>query len=310
MLGFHKPSMYVTGGVTEKGVTHVRKNMPNQDAFRCLERPDYTILAIADGHGSQMHFRSAIGSTFAVEVAVKHLTAYAQTLDKQYSVEELELLKKEIYSDWVDACKTYTIEHPIEIETSSKEIHRIDKGRTSEKVSEYKTKDFERNIILNEREALYVLSHPITVYGSTLIASLVTKEGTVILKLGDGDLRLVYKELPFQIFEDEPELYGNQTFSLSSKDALEHFQITYLDIHPDMIYMSTDGVINSYADTTDYHILGTELLKSYLNHQDTFDQELKTLIHRFAHDGSGDDCTICYAIHKKYLLKGETHGIK
>lgn len=310
MSEFHKQPMYVTGGITEKGITHVKKNMPNQDAFRCIERHDYTILAIADGHGSQIHFRSATGSTFAVEVAVKHLTAYAQTLDKKYSDQELEMLKKEIYGDWIKTCKSYTMEHPIEIESTTKETHRIDQGRSSEKVSEYKTIEDQREIIFNEREAMYILSYPITVYGTTLIASLITKDGTVILKLGDGDLRLYYKQLPFQIFEDDPELYANQTFSLSSKDALDHFQIAYLDIHPDMIYMSTDGIMNSYADTTDYHILGQELLKSYIHQQHTFDEDLKTLIHRFAYDGSGDDCTICYAIHKKYILKGESHGIK
>jgi len=305
MSEFLKKHSYVTGGVTEKGITHVKKNMPNQDAFRCIEHKFYTIIAVADGHGSQIHFRSAIGSKLAVDAAIKHLSKYAELETKLFSNDELTTLKEDIYRDWMNSCKNYTSEHPIEINISTKETYTIRETKTIEKVSEFKTEDLGRFIVLSEKEAQYILSHPITAYGSTLIASLSFKEGTLLLKLGDGDLRLIYEKQPFYPFEDEPEMYGNQTYSLSSKDALEHFQIAFIDYHPDMIYMSTDGVINSYQDEKDYYLLGLELFKSYLHQQETFDEDLKSLIHRFAYEGSGDDCTICYAIHKKYMNKGE-----
>jgi serine/threonine protein phosphatase PrpC len=301
---------YVIGGATEKGITHVKKNMPNQDAYRLFTHENYIILTVADGHGSHIHFRSAIGSKLAVDATIKHLSKYAEKDSKTFHVDELETLKKDIYQEWISTCKEYTSNYPIEISIHSKETHIIKETKHTEKTSEYVTTIDDRTIILTEKEATYILAHPLTAYGSTLIATLVINEGTIILKLGDGDLRLVFDGHPFHILEDEPEMYGNQTYSLSSTDALEHFQIAYINMHPDLIYMSTDGVINSYADDKDYHLLGLELLKSYVYQQDTFDEDLKQLMQRFANDGSGDDCTICYAIHKKHLNKGEINGIK
>ena len=60
-------------GCSQRGASHVRQNLPNQDAIEHWpldEGSPSIILAVADGHGSAKSFRSNLGSRFAVETAV------------------------------------------------------------------------------------------------------------------------------------------------------------------------------------------------------------------------------------------------
>ena len=56
-------------GKSVKGASHVRSGMPCQDSFRIEEiSPDLSIVAVADGHGSEKRPKSKNGSTIAVNV--------------------------------------------------------------------------------------------------------------------------------------------------------------------------------------------------------------------------------------------------
>ena len=73
-------------GKSVKGASHVRSGMPCQDSFRIDEvSPELTIIAVADGHGSEKSPRSKSGSTIAVNVfhtvMSKYLLNYSTSLD-------------------------------------------------------------------------------------------------------------------------------------------------------------------------------------------------------------------------------------
>src|SRR5690348_3644538 len=65
-------------GCSVRGTRHIERGLSNQDAIKIIttnsQSNDATILAIADGHGNPINFRSAVGSTFAVEIACQKLS--------------------------------------------------------------------------------------------------------------------------------------------------------------------------------------------------------------------------------------------
>jgi hypothetical protein len=188
---------------------------------------------------------------------------------------------------------------PIEVLKTTKEYHVLNGEHTLESTGENIVMYQDKRIPLSDSEAKYVLKNPITAYGSTLLSALIMHEGIVLFQLGDGDMKLYYQKEPLDFIIPSEHMYGNSTYSLSSHDAVNHMQTVYLDTLPDFIMLTTDGIMNSFEDRNDYQKLGFEMIKSFHDDEDMFDQELSSLIKRFAEFGSGDDCSIVYAILKK-----------
>lgn len=59
------------------GSSHIMRHKPCQDRLCCVQTPDFTLLAVADGHGSPEYSRSGIGARFAVYAAQKVLPSDA-----------------------------------------------------------------------------------------------------------------------------------------------------------------------------------------------------------------------------------------
>ena len=65
------------------GKTHVRKGTPNQDAVGFYQFPgsgSACVLAVSDGHGSEKCARSEIGSSLAVNSAIKVFIEFWQAM--------------------------------------------------------------------------------------------------------------------------------------------------------------------------------------------------------------------------------------
>lgn len=69
-----------TALVSRVGTQHIQMNKGNQDAIKArfvtCGKDTYTIIALADGHGADIHDLSAVGSKSAVSVTISVLTAY------------------------------------------------------------------------------------------------------------------------------------------------------------------------------------------------------------------------------------------
>ena len=70
-----------------KGASHARTGMPCQDSFRIEEiSHDLSIVAVADGHGSEKSPKSKSGSTIAVNVFCSvmnnYIKNYSDTMDE------------------------------------------------------------------------------------------------------------------------------------------------------------------------------------------------------------------------------------
>lgn len=59
------------------GSSHIMRHKPCQDRLCHVQTPDFTLLAVADGHGSAEYTRSGLGARFAVYAAQKILPSDA-----------------------------------------------------------------------------------------------------------------------------------------------------------------------------------------------------------------------------------------
>ena len=59
------------------GSSHITRHKPCQDRLCCVQTPDFTLVAVADGHGSAEYTRSGLGARFAVYAAQKVLPSDA-----------------------------------------------------------------------------------------------------------------------------------------------------------------------------------------------------------------------------------------
>lgn len=59
------------------GSSHITRHKPCQDRLCHVQTPDFTLVAVADGHGSSEHTRSGLGARFAVYAAKKILPSDA-----------------------------------------------------------------------------------------------------------------------------------------------------------------------------------------------------------------------------------------
>ena len=81
------------------GQIHINQGRECEDYTELdLERKDYVMTAVADGHSSQKHFRSDRGSQFAAEAAKESIYEYmndynrfveAYNYDKQYLINRI-----------------------------------------------------------------------------------------------------------------------------------------------------------------------------------------------------------------------------
>ena len=77
----------------------------NQDACGFLEYDGKVIMAIADGHGHYLHFRSDIGSYLAVE---SFIDCFKETTSQK---EDLIQREKRVQKIWVKKVNQYHKEH-------------------------------------------------------------------------------------------------------------------------------------------------------------------------------------------------------
>lgn len=89
-----------------KGASHEKTGLMCQDSSSHKVADHYAVCVVADGHGSKKHFRSNMGSKFAVEATI-------ETIDKFYENREefetyfpknhkmiIKNIEKQIISTW------------------------------------------------------------------------------------------------------------------------------------------------------------------------------------------------------------------
>lgn len=253
---------------TVQGHSHKKDNRKCQDASEYLANNDFGIAVVSDGHGSSRHFRSDVGANLAVACALRQVKAFICSSEgpvqlKSDHDKSLRGLEENIIYTWREAVLRHFEENPL---TEAEEALCAEKKIPKEK--------------------------PVIFYGATLLFSAITPAYAFAAKIGDGSPVFLKKDgtalLP--VPEDE-KLFGNFTTSLCDEDAIDNFRHHFSEESLDAIFLSTDGVVNSYAEEGFLNFNREILLQMRKDHEVT-KKELELWLPQLSERGSGDDMSI------------------
>ena len=263
-------------GKSVKGATHVRNGQPLQDSFKIEEiSPDLTVIAVADGHGSDKSPKSKNGSQIAVntfcKVMDRYLVNYAKELDSLVTYLNREgdtKFAQDICDEW------------------------------QKRVRESYNKSKEEKTLLENGDVNWKAVYQM--YGTTLLGLLITKSFIFAFQIGDGDIVMVDADTISPVVETE-KILGTETHSLSKPDAWRN-AVTAIrrknaeEGKPYLCMLSTDGFINSYLSEDeyrkscrDYHsMIGEHGFEKVSDNVESWLDETSRL-------GCGDDITLVLA---------------
>jgi serine/threonine protein phosphatase PrpC len=271
-----------TMGSSVRGAAHLRTGLPNQDNWKTWLDQDggaaSAVLAVADGHGSHRHFRSHLGSQFAVATAVSLLRDFVKTT----SDAEADGLEKAATKDmprllvdgWHAAVTAHFEKNPF-TEAELKTVADTEGEEAKQQVS--------RN--------------PGLAYGATLLAVTATQNWILYLQLGDGDILTVNEtgETSRPLPEDS-RLMANQTTSLCQPEAWNDFRarlVKDVGTPPALVLLSTDGYSNSFRSEEDFLLIGRDYLEMIRERGvEPMKEELPAILEEASKKGSGDDITL------------------
>ena len=287
---------WIVNGATVRGTCHAREHKLNQDSIYWIHSDDHNlgILSVADGHGSETHFRSKIGSKIATKIATRTMHKFftefplnCTTLSGirdiiRYSVPRL------LVKNWNDEVSKHFQRYPF---TNSELLMLSDKKNPS---------------LVSQ-----IISHPHIAYGSTLITAVLTKNYVLFFQIGDGNILIVDNfrnvKSPFdKLDETADENHAitplNYTSSLCMNSSWFDFKVriysTY-DLKPKLILLTTDGYYNSFKNDMGYYKIGSDYLDILNNYgPDHMQNKLKLMLKSTSSSGSGDDITLGYFFEK------------
>lgn len=250
-------------GDSVRGAAHKRNDKPNQDAWAFQQNDTCTVLAVADGHGSSKHTHSDIGAQLAVTAALELLNEFAHA-DTGNTARQVKQAADYLPSQLVQAWRLAVNNH--------------DNGQTDNDKQRY------------------------SLYGTTLLAVLISADYALYLQIGDGDLLVVttdgqlHRPLP-----KNPNLIANETHSLCEDKAIYHIdlRVQFFDhtALPALIFLATDGYANSFGDESDLQQAVQDFQQQLANHGASKVQAcLADWLNETSEQGSGDDVTVTMAV--------------
>lgn len=265
--------MWSAVGTCVRGMTHIRKNKPCQDAMLIQDIKGLGLLcALSDGHGSEKCKYSDEGAKAALRV----VASLYQNIGSQRG-------KKNMY-DMIS--QTKDVELPKRIERLWKEEVRHIHQKA-------------------QREAAKTDKELFTLYGTTLLTLLITNTFIFGMQLGDGDILVTSDEGVTDYFIKADPVLGVATDSLCMDHSWKYFNNRLVKIEKDMqlpalFLMSTDGYGNSFTNREDFLQIGKDYLTVLRKEgADFISGHLESWLNETSREGSGDDISFIMA----YKLK-------
>ena len=229
------------------GATHVRVNKVCQDYYKIVNQSEYTIMAVADGHGSSSCPYSDDGSRIATREFCRLLDTYfEQYRADENSIESLEgFLRKEGMLSFAKQVEREWKRHVIE--WHMKNAREIPEGE-------------DKQVIASKIHLQY---------GTTLVGLMVTESFVFAFQLGDGDITYIDAHHTKPLIEPDKFL-GVETHSLSKNDAWKKavsgvFKRDITESSPCLYMMTTDGMANSYRSASDFYKACTDYYALFQN---------------------------------------------
>jgi len=264
-----------------KGASHEKTGLVCQDSSAYKVCDDYAVCVVADGHGSKKHFRSNLGSKFAVEATISTIDRfYAEKEDFEENLPKdykriIKNIQKQIITDWNDLVRDHLTANPV----------------TDEEKSKFTDEEFEA-------------IPPESYYGTTLIVGVAGKNFTFGVQIGDGTLVAIFDDgkavMPMEYNEAAP---ANVTASMCNSNAASMFSGFYRDKQKLIaMFTSTDGLYTSFGsefDFLDYHTIITSQLFDLEN----FKKIIVNNLTKRAHFGTEDDISLSCIFNNELLVE-------
>ena len=283
---FGKPKTPIAFAHSVIGQSHIKSEKPCQDASLCVKDKKYTLVAVADGHGDVQYFRSDVGSGFAVQSVRECLTDSAVVNALKTSMREkdrervISQLKSSIIGRWNILVTDHATDHPF----------------TEDEFEGIPEKYAERYRAGEQAES---------VYGSTLIAVLLTDSFMLALQIGDGNCVTVDRDGVFsQPVPVDEKCFLNLTTSLCDEQAIDSFRHAFVDEPPAAILIGTDGIDDCFAGEEKLYDFYRLILSSFKEKdEESAKTELLDYLPRLSEKGSGDDISIGVIADREVLQK-------
>jgi len=258
---------------TARGAAHDAHGLPNQDSAESLAigRSGGIVVAVADGHGHDRHFRSAAGSQLGVRTACAVVGALAaeageQPWSKERAAALRDRLPEAIVARWREAVALDIAAHPY----TAAELSALEQAGDG----------------------------PSIPYGSTLLVALIVGNWLVCAQIGDGDLLAVQPDGgAWSPVSGDDLLDGYRTTSLCQPAAVSAFRVAAHDLRATQLLallLSTDGYGNAQAEDQWQPVVARDLAELAARHDHGwFAEQLPGWAERCASAaGSADDTTI------------------
>jgi hypothetical protein len=253
-----------------RGASHDRTGLVCQDSSAYKVTDHYAVAVVADGHGSKKHFRSHLGSKFAVEATIEAIDLYFEDYDnfvanfpKNHKM-IIRNIQRQAILNWNEKVTAHISANPVTDEEKSK--------FTEEEFADIPQESY---------------------YGTTLIAGVATEDFTFGLQIGDGSLVAIFEDgeaiMPMEYNEAAP---ANVTASMCNSNAAGYFSGFYVENKKLFaMYASTDGLYTSFGseyDFLDYHTIIT----SQLSNLENFKSVIVNNLTKRSHFGTEDDISL------------------
>jgi hypothetical protein len=221
-----------------RGESHKEKDLPCQDAVFYQPYKNGGIIAAADGHGSEKHFRSDAGSACAVEIAFNTILEFMQLKAERESANKGSVTVKRLINPSVCEAQIKQLERSIITRWRSAALEHFRKNPLTETERELCAKLGLDGMDENTQ---------VRFYGTTLLAALFKKEFWFVLQIGDGKCVIIDAQgkARFPGIDDEAMGFGKTT-SLCDSKAAENFREIFSSVPIKGITIATDGVADSF----------------------------------------------------------------
>ena len=231
-----------------QGYNHIKANKVCQDASGECHFEDVSIIAVADGHGSDNYIRTDRGSKFAVSAALTAIKAFVQEARENHlsavpdSETELIQISKNILARWYTQVENDVACEPFQPEELAKVSEKYKQRYAS---GQYNAK----------------------AYGTTLIAVCMTNEGWFGIHIGDGKcVELLENGTLCEPIPWDEACEQNITTSICDSDAIEEFRYVIQKDFPAALFIGSDGIDDSYSSEMELHELYRNIFIVFADH--------------------------------------------
>lgn len=256
------------------GKSHIQNGLSCEDYSAAYSDEFVSIIVVSDGHGDKNCFRSARGARYACEIAVSSCRKFQSITNHIDNIahcdfEELVVsLEAEIVEKWKAKVLSDTQCHPF----------------TEEELS----------VASEQARAIYRAGERMEkAYGCTLIAAMAVANYWLALQIGDGKCVAAYHDGAFvEPVPADENCLGNRSTSMCNSTAKESFRHYYSAIKPAAVFVSSDGVEESFDTAGLYNCFYSVAYWLKAEGFEAAKQKLDDLLPQISEGGSGDDVSL------------------